>query len=180
MLRIRKACKNEQGFSLIELLIVLLLMGLVFGIGYGIFGFTVSTFARSETKANTQQNMRLVMQHIENEVRYAKTVEILADEPTSIPADDPGTYIFINDAGKLEIASKDNNWILSDTLMDNTGFLLTFKREENNLLGIEVGNTKDTRVIYTKLNIINLSDNGGTITGVEVGETGPALYITSS
>jgi len=180
MMSDRRKIHDQKGFTLVELMVALSLLLLVLGLGYTIFGFTVTTFARSETKANTQQNMRLVMQHIENEVRYAKTVEILADEPTSIPADDPGTYIFINDAGKLEIASKDNNWVLSDTLMDNADFLLTFKREENNLLGIEVGNTKDTRVIYTKLNIINLSDNGGTITGVEVGETGPALYITSS
>ncbi len=77
---------------------------------------------------------------------------------------------------KLEIRSADDSFILSDTFMGDTDFLLQFNKVGNNLLGIEVGNTADDKKIITQITVLNISEDDGMITGVEEGS---AIRITS-
>lgn len=177
MTQVRKVWNNERGFTLVELLIVVLLMLLVLGIGYGIFSFSLTTFARGENQANVQQNMRIVMQHIEKEVRYAYDVEILDSiDADSLTVAENDLYIFINSDGKLEMRNADDTFILSDTFMWDTDFLLQFNKESDHMLGIEVGNTADAKTIVTRIKVLNISEDDGMIIGVEEGS---AIRITS-
>jgi len=176
MMSDRRKIHDQKGFTLVELMVALSLLLLVLGLGYTIFGFTVTTFARSETKANLQQNMRLAAQYIENDVRYAYGVEILdAIDPDSLTVTENDMYIYINSDGKLEIRSADDTFILSDTFIGDTDFLLQFTKEGDNLLGIDVGNTADEKKIITRIKVLNISEDDGMITGVE---TGSAIRIT--
>lgn len=167
---------DSRGVTIVELLVALAILSMVISLGYSIFGFGKISFNRGETKANIQQNMRLVSDYITKEVRFAYGAEILKESslvPVSADINPDDKYIFINNDGKLELRSSAGSAIFSDTLMPGKNLILTFKNS-NNLLGIEITNNIDNIAINTKVMILNLA---GSIGGLQEGS---AIRLTKS
>lgn len=69
--------ESESGFTLIEVMMVLVILGLVLGAIYGFLVFGYSTFASGEGRASVQTQNRIASDHITREIRNAVQIELL-------------------------------------------------------------------------------------------------------
>lgn len=69
--------KEQQGISLVELVIVLSLLGLVLAVGYNYLNFGMRSYAQGEKQTIAQHGLRLTSNYIRNELRYARSVDII-------------------------------------------------------------------------------------------------------
>lgn len=80
--------KSPRGVTLIELMIVLALLGLVLSVAYSMQNYGLVSFARGESLASQQQNVRNISRTLSEEIRFAREVEILKEIPGSPSASD--------------------------------------------------------------------------------------------
>ncbi len=72
----RNIISSEKGLTLIELLIALLIAGMVTSLVFSLFFSGMRTFDDGTTRANLQQNARLVGEHLKGELRNAVSLEV--------------------------------------------------------------------------------------------------------
>ncbi len=70
---------DENGFTLVELLMGLAILGLVLGTIYGCFFAGTRSWQRGSERMDHQQNGRIAVDSIVRELRYANYVEALSD-----------------------------------------------------------------------------------------------------
>ncbi|MDW7673464.1 MAG: type II secretion system protein [Bacillota bacterium] len=87
--------KNEQGITLVELLVALTLITAVMAVGYSFLIQSVNIFNRGSDQTNLQQNVRIVASHIEEQLRYASGVELTANMPMS--PNENKNYIYLQE-----------------------------------------------------------------------------------
>ncbi|WP_461367986.1 prepilin-type N-terminal cleavage/methylation domain-containing protein [Candidatus Darwinibacter acetoxidans] len=63
---------NDDGYSLLEVMTVLVLVGLVVGLASGAFSFVVNAYSRGSEQAWLQQEARAVAIFLERELVYSK------------------------------------------------------------------------------------------------------------
>ncbi len=78
-----KKISDDKGFTVVELLIALALLGIVLSLGYFLFFGGTKSFDTGTARANVQQNVRLVNVVLKNELRNAILISTI--EP-------PGDY----------------------------------------------------------------------------------------
>lgn len=61
--------KNKRGFTLIEVLVVLLITSILLGVIYMVFNQSVSTFTKEESRVENQQSLRQAALVIEKDIR---------------------------------------------------------------------------------------------------------------
>ena len=61
--------KNKRGFTLIEVLVVLLITSILLGVIYLVFNQSVSTFTKEESRVENQQSLRQAALVIEKDIR---------------------------------------------------------------------------------------------------------------
>jgi len=71
-----KTMKRQSGFTVVELMIVIVLIGLVLAIGYMYFDFGVKAFDRGERQTIAQKAARITSDFITSELRFAKEIII--------------------------------------------------------------------------------------------------------
>ena len=86
---------TSKGFSLVELLVVMVIMGLVITSVYSLFLNTKSTSATSEDVVDVQQNLRVAMETMVADIRMAG---FLLPSGTDAIATAPGTFGMDTDA----------------------------------------------------------------------------------
>lgn len=64
------ACRSA-GFTLIEMLVALLILSIVAGVAYGIFGSLSKSFTTQDVAAKTQQNLRIGIDFMTRDIRMA-------------------------------------------------------------------------------------------------------------
>ena len=69
--------RQESGYSLVELLIALSLIGLVLSLAWGIYPFGVTMYSRGNDQSTLQQEERYLFEFLSRELMYAFGVEIL-------------------------------------------------------------------------------------------------------
>ena len=86
---------NERGFTLAELLVAVAVIGLLMGALFVTLQQGQSAYLFGASRAEVQQNGRLALQKIVEELRTASAVTALVAAPPSI------TFTFLDDAGTL-------------------------------------------------------------------------------
>lgn len=105
-----KRIRMSKGFSLVELLVVMVIMGLVMTAVYGLFINNKRTSATSEEVVDVQQNLRVAMETLVSDIRMAGYLIPDGALPiTSMPntigidTDDPPNNDVIDDGGEFFI-----------------------------------------------------------------------------
>lgn len=183
-----KALRETKGFTLIELMITLALIGLVIAGGFSIYFFANRSFISGSLLADVQADMQIAMQRITEEVRLAHSMEIIAktDVPSNPEEDDH--YIFTeNGSIFLRAGSSDTGTVHNRVILANRdgsdGYDLGFKPVMNgsnkidNMIEVTLSslNPKVDYELNTELQILNLRLSG--ISGVDESN---AIYFTKT
>ena len=139
--------KNKNGFSIIELMVVVVILGLIILGLVSIFSGGVRSWISGESQLKAQRNARQAMDYMVRELRLSERVIISHDHTikTSIPdlngTGDPGyhvTYYLDGDSVKREIeigGSSTTNILIDDVL--NLDFTYPKSSRANILLQID-------------------------------------------
>lgn len=87
--------RNERGFTLAEMLVAIAVIGLVMGALFVTLFQGQSAYLFGSARAEVQQNARLSLAKMVEEMRTGSTVTALVAAPSSI------TFTFLDDAGTL-------------------------------------------------------------------------------
>lgn len=91
--------KRESGYSLVELLIALSLIGLILALAYGIYTFGVTVYERGESQSTLQREERLLFEFLSRELMYAFEVEILDSMDGVAELDSGQAILYSNEQG---------------------------------------------------------------------------------
>ena len=169
---------ESSGFTLVEMMIVVLIIGFVLSMGFMLFLFGVSSQQIGEEQADVQQNARLVGDFISKELRMAEKCDILYDyaEYTSTEdlkiflegigydfEEDHHVYFIFEDGGSIyyqEVIEGDERAELLEGISRNIDFDLEFKLgDKDNTVEIEIYATdKQTgRSYYLETEVLALN-----------------------
>ncbi len=99
--------KATKGFSLIELMIALTLLGGVLAVAYSLHHYGIVSFDRGQDQLARQREMRLVARLLSEKIRYAETIKIIdADAPVDI---EEGQICFLVEAGLVVQKTPDSS-----------------------------------------------------------------------
>lgn len=126
---IKKNYKSQQGFTLIELMIVLVLLGFILAIAYMFFSLGISAFGQGEQRTIVQQSARLTSRFIQNEIGYAMEIII---GPEGGVVEDEYRYIFLDHETKsIVFRDEEGNYsMLCDSQVDGISYSITFDSNE--------------------------------------------------
>lgn len=162
--------KDYKGFTLLELVIVLALIGIVFSLAPALNLFGIKAFAKSENKSNVQFDARMAADFITREVRYASKVEILTSAPSTF--DDDYCYIYSDlSADPQVIKYKDKNGFkIIASFTSLTG--LNFKTADHKVLKYNIDGVYKRESFSIESEVVPLnkskSDNFVNATGIAI------------
>jgi len=133
-----KSIKNNQnGITLVELMVVIVLLIIILTIGYMYFDFGVQAFERGERRSIAQTTSRFTSDFIKTEVRFAK--EIIINPNTTINNDgsistaDGYRYIYLDDNPDSSYTDsilfrdeEGNTRVLADSRADDMPYVIRF------------------------------------------------------
>jgi len=172
---------NNQGITLIELLIGSSLLVIVLGIAFSLHSFGTRSFSSGASRGDVQQNARLVADFITSEIRFAKNADILESFSSSEEFEENFHYIFL-ESGSIMYKEKGENLLekFSD-ISQKVDFELSFKisddlhNDNDNVLKLIVSAEDDNErdfEVKTELIILNLTDK---ISGLEDNDPGTGI-----
>jgi len=142
---------NKAGFTLIELIVVIAIMGIATSAIFSMNLFGYKTFAFGQNIAQKQFETRMAADFITKQLRYASSVTFL----TSIPTPTAGTYDIYLNGGSIVF---NNNGVKTTPpgLNNVSDFTLTFPTATNNVLNYTVGKTVNTNYnITSQVTVLN-------------------------
>jgi len=156
--------KKQGGFTVVELLIVLIVLTIVLSLGYMFFSFGLRAFSRGEQQSIAQQGIRNAANFISSEIRYAEEIII---NPEEIVDNDQYYYIY-QQVGGGSVIYRDTNMnerILLDHTFDEIAYSISFA-EQSFTAGIDTSLVvsfvleaeNDLYVLDTNVYILNLVD----------------------
>ncbi len=170
--------KHQGGFTVIELVLALFILGLVLAGAYSFFIFSWSSFDRGSSRAVVQNNLRMAAEEITKEVRYAESIEIIDSEAIPGSAENDDVYIFLNNNGRIERKDSSGSRIIPHELDSNVLFDLSFDESGNSdLLKFIIEEINSGMEFDTEVRILNLSVSGNSIKGES---NGTAIKIRHS
>jgi len=93
---------NNKGFTLIELMVTVLLIGLVLTTVYGMVTAGNRFFAQGDAKADIQSSLRVSANYISDQIRYASDVQILGSLPSAADMAASGKHYIYEESGVLK------------------------------------------------------------------------------
>jgi len=128
-LTIKALKNNEEGITLVELMVVIVLLSIVLALGYMYFDYGVQAFERGERQTIAQKAARLSSDFITNELRFTKEIEINPDGEFAGNGDfDEGyKYIFLDDTDSIIFRDLDGSKkVLADSEADDMPYIIYF------------------------------------------------------
>lgn len=116
---------KQEGFSIVELMVALALLGFVLASGYMFFGFGLRTYDRGEQQSIAQQGIRIAADFISSEIRYANEIII---SPADISEE--GYYYIYQDGDSVVFRDANGSErTLLDSNRDQIAYRVLFAEE---------------------------------------------------
>lgn len=96
---VKRIRESDEGFSLVELLLVLALLGLVLSLGFTAYALGTKMYSRSADQAMVQQQERYLIEFLPRELRYAYDVELFASLEEVPVLEDSQTILYSDTRG---------------------------------------------------------------------------------
>jgi prepilin-type N-terminal cleavage/methylation domain-containing protein len=124
--------KREQGFTLIEIVVTIVITGIIAYIFLNFFSLGTDSYTLIETRNDVLQDERVVLNRMIREIRQAATITITSATDISFPYDDNNdgineTYRYYLSGGNLRRTING----ASDTLILDNVSSLTFSGDTN-------------------------------------------------
>lgn len=97
---------GSKGFTLIEMILVLALIGIIITVAFSFMIFGNHTFGMTNRQYEVQSDVRLAVDYINRQVRFSTDIDLLDTVPSPADSDDYD-YIYIDSSGDI-IHSKYN------------------------------------------------------------------------
>ncbi|MDH5394850.1 MAG: prepilin-type N-terminal cleavage/methylation domain-containing protein [Gammaproteobacteria bacterium] len=96
--------KPQSGFTLVEIIIVIAIMGIIGGLASMVIGRSLDAYAALERRTNMQTSIRLAVERISRELRHALPNSICVNNGVSCVADAQNRFYFIpvKDSGRYQ------------------------------------------------------------------------------
>ena len=94
------AMRKEDGLSLVEVLLALVVLLLVLPLVFTLFTYTSSAFETGRSQMDIQQNLRMIANYVEDELRYSDRLEIVPPDQVEneLANKEPGyDYLWIDE-----------------------------------------------------------------------------------
>lgn len=146
---------DEWGFSLVEVMVTIVLLGLVMGSLASLFSFGTALYASNEKQANIQQDVRLAARIISEAIRYARSIEILAEagmDEEENGVDKPLIYV-----KEHKIIKKENGREAVIAGHDEVEFSLLFQTEASRILGFTITSTSGKQQYSISSSVLGLN-----------------------
>ncbi|MCD5413910.1 MAG: prepilin-type N-terminal cleavage/methylation domain-containing protein [Clostridiales bacterium] len=145
-----KKISNNQGVTLIELILVVALMSLIFAAVFSVYLAGQRTFIMTSNQASVQQEIRKVSSLIVEELEFAHSWEISGTIPTSF--DSNYSYIYVENQ-VLHIRLRGELSTFSDVEYE-----LSFLKAHEHVLRIRLDGTKDSNEFRFETEIRKLNE----------------------
>lgn len=145
-----KKISNNQGVTLIELILVAALISLIFAAVFSVYLAGQRTFIMTSNQASVQQEIRKVSNLIVEELEFAHSWEISGTIPTSF--DSNYSYIYVENQ-VLHIRLRGELSTFSDVEYE-----LSFLKAHEHVLRIRLDGTKDSNEFRFETEIRKLNE----------------------
>jgi|GEM_PF-2844308 len=164
-----ESLKNQQGLTVVELLIAALILVIVLTSGYLFFSYGWRAFDTGSERSIVNNNLRMAAEAISNEIRYAGMLEIIdtAEVPGSVT--DDKIYIYLNLDGRIEKKDQSGSTIIPHELDANIAFSLVFSANPPNTMIVNITENTSGISLDTEVRLLNVSA-GNPIGGLSSGE----------
>lgn len=112
---------DQRGFTIIELMLVLALLGMVLAVAWGLFSLTMNAWNIWQTRQEAEAAVRLTSQIITHELDYASLLEIReneADHWDTSELEENDRLLFVNDDGDIILSEYSGTKNVESTLAD--------------------------------------------------------------
>jgi len=144
--------RDQNGFSIVELIVALSVLLIVLALGYQFYFFGNRTFTVGENQSNIQRDIRLTADLITKEIRNAKIVELVGAS-----ASDGYEYIYLQDKD-IKHRLNENISNITNENINNLTFSLEQSSEGNNVIEFTIEGEEDGQSfdVTTKVHLNNI------------------------
>lgn len=130
---------KTSGFTLVELMLALTLLGLVLSGGFTLYYFADRAFVEGTVTADIQADVQLAMRRIVDELRLAYYLELApAPPPDDFGDDDDDHFIFVNDDGLVVLKTRVGEEVLTSLTRDVSRYRVTFAQAGDGLVKVKL------------------------------------------
>ncbi len=181
--------RRESGFTIIELLLTLALVGLVIVGGARLYFFANRSFVSGQIVADIQADIQIAMKRITEEVRLAHSLKLidLDDVPTGVASLEEDDHYLYWQAGKIVLKTEHGTRAIIGVDEEYNGYNLFFSTVDDEDLGdvlkikIAALHPKVDYELESELQILNLR-HSGSVLKADIGglDNSQAIYFTKT
>ncbi|MCK4866000.1 MAG: prepilin-type N-terminal cleavage/methylation domain-containing protein [Gammaproteobacteria bacterium] len=148
--------KQQSGFTLVEIIIVIAIMGIIGGLSTLIIGRSLDAYAAIERRENLQTSIRLAVERISRELRHALPNSICVHDGTNCNASVGNRFYFIPviDSGRYQ----DKPGVYTASIQRNR-LPVTINRDRFDVLSTNAANTLNADVGWNDWVVVYNQDN---------------------